>query len=355
MDDNPWIKRQKPKDKDSDSHQKEKSFWEDFSKKKGKKGWNPPPISPEFKGPWPILALGIFFVLWLASGFFHVQEGDAAAVLRFGKLDRVVLPGLRYKLPFPIEEAQVARIAVWNKFDGGVSVKGASDDQSLILTTDENMVHVNYTVMWKIRDIIEFLFNGREPENTIRLAAESSIREVIGQTQARLVLTEDRERIAAAAQELLQKILDQYKVGIQVISVQLQRVEPPKQVIEAFNDMQASIIDADRIKNEAEAYKNDKVPRARGEAQQILNKAKGYQQKVLLSAEGEVARFQSILEGSKGNRDVAKMMLFSRIVPPILSNTPKTIIDKKVNQGFLPHMNIAQPSAKPSSSKGEQK
>lgn len=348
MDDNPWTERKTRKPRDESPSKSDKNIWEDLLKKRSAGGgpqWNMPPIPPVFGNGFHWILLVAPILLWIVSGFFHVQEGDAGVVLRFGQLTRVVPPGLRYRLPAPFEEQIIVRVAVWNKIDGGMAAKSQSDEQSLILTTDENMVHVNYTIMWKIRDVVEFLFNGRDPENTIRLAAESAIREVIGQTQARLVLTEDRERIGAAAQELLQRILDQYKIGVQVMSVQLQRVEPPTQVIEAFNDMQASLIDADRSKNEAEAYKNDKVPRARGEAQKLIQEATGYKEQAVLKVEGEASRFKSILDGVK-NRDVAYMMLFSRIVPPILSKMPKTIMDGKGHHGILPYMNVLQPGAK---------
>lgn len=346
MDDNPWAEKKTLRPRQTEEKQASPA-WDQLLKKRKNGGgpdWNLPPIPPALgKGTGWWAAIALVFV-WLVSGFFHVQEGDSGLVLRFGKLVRVVAPGLRYRLPAPFEEEIIVRVSVWNKIDGGVSSKSQGDEQSLILTTDENMVHVNYTIMWKISDVVEFLFNGRDPESTIRLAAESAIREVIGQAQARLVLTEDRERIGQTARELLQKILDEYKIGVQVMSVQLQRVEPPHQVIEAFNDMQASLIDADRSKNEAEAYKNDKVPRARGEAQQLIQEASGYKDQILLKAEGEVARFKSIMEGSKGNKDVAHMMLFSRMVPNLLSKMNKTLMDSKASNGVLPYMNIPEPA-----------
>lgn len=352
MDDNPWAEKKTTRPRQSEgTPTPDAQSWEQLIKKKrgsggggGGPNWTLPPMPPALANGTAWWAAVAILVVWLLSGFFHVQEGDAGLVLRFGKLVRVVNPGLRYRFPAPFEEEIIVRVSVWNKIDGGASSKSQGDEQSLILTTDENMVHVNYTVMWKINDVVEFLFNGRDPENTIRLATESAIREVIGQSQARLVLTEDRERIGIASQELLQKILDQYKIGVQIMSVQLQRVEPPLQVIEAFNDMQASLIDADRSKNEAEAYKNDRVPRARGEAQKLIQDATAYKDQVLLKSQGEVARFNSILEGARGSRDVAYMMLFSRMVPALLAKMNKTIMDSKASNGILPYMNIPQPT-----------
>ncbi|MDP5370498.1 MAG: FtsH protease activity modulator HflK, partial [Pseudomonadota bacterium] len=171
---------------------------------------------------------------------------------------------------------------------------GRNFDKTLVLTGDENMVHINYTVLWKIKDIKDFLFSVREPEQTILVAAESIVREIMGQTTAREALTEKRDAIELKTQELLQKVLNQYNIGVQIVKIQLQKVDAPSEVIDAFNDMQASLTDGDRMRNEAEAYHFEIVPKARGEASKIVQEAEGYEKEVIARALGEADRFNKI-------------------------------------------------------------
>jgi membrane protease subunit HflK len=225
-----------------------------------------------------------------------------------------------------------------------------AQEQNLILTGDENMVHTNYTVLWKIKDIAEFIFTMRDPESTIRVAAESSIREVLGQTTARLALTQGRETIGAKSQELLQKILDTYKAGVQIVSVQLQRVEPPIQVVQAFNDMQASLVDADRLRNEAEAYRNDTIPRTRGKAAKIVREAEAYQQQVIAQAKGEVSRFNAILSAYRLNPEITVRRHYLETMEKVLAQASKTIVGAGVagakgGNGVVPYINL-QPHKK---------
>jgi membrane protease subunit HflK len=322
---------------------------QDRFKKMNKSGKGTPPIPPVPSKGMLVTAGVAALALWLGSGFYRVQEGELALVLRFGKMNRISEAGLRYRLPYPFENEIIRKVAVLNKIDGGLneaSPRTAADnvEQTLILTGDENMVHTNYTVLWKIHDIAHYVFTARDPETTIRMAAESAIREVIGQTTARSALTEGRDKIGTNAQELLQKILDSYNLGVQIVSVQLQRVEPPAQVIKAFNDMQASLVDADRMKNEAEAYQNDKIPRARGEAQKIVQDAAGYREQTILNAQGDAARFNAIANAAGHNRDIARILLFSKTVPQLLAKAPKTVVDGKVGQGAVPFYNLQNQS-----------
>ncbi len=301
-----------------------------------------------------VAAILVVGTVWLSSGFYRVQEGELAVVLRFGEMVRISQPGLRYRLPSPIEYEIIKKVAVLNKIDGGLRgdttrSNAEAQEQNLILTGDENMVHTNYTVLWKIKDISDFLFTLRDPEGTIRVAAESSIREILGQTTARLALTEGRETIGSKSQELLQKILDVYKAGVQIVSVQLQRVDPPVQVVQAFNDMQASLVDADRLRNEAEAYRNDKLPRARGKAMEILRAAEGYQQQIVAKVKGEVARFNSILASYRLNPEVTTRRYYLETMQKVLSQANKTIVGAniagKAASGIVPYLNL-QPGKK---------
>lgn len=285
--------------------------------------------------------IGMIAVLafWLASGFFRVQEGELGVVLRFGEMVRMVSPGLQYHVPAPFEQVIIRNVAAVNKIDGGVKGNNDATDQTLILTGDENMVHTNYTVLWVIKDIKEFLFNALKPEVTIDNAAKSVIREIFGQTQARLALTEGRDKIGVQAQEHLQKMLDEYKLGVQIVSVQLQSVAPPQEVVGFFNDVQASKIDADRERNAAEAYRNDKLPRAGGQAKQIIAEAEAYRGSKIPEAEGEALRFNQILSSLKGaNRDIIMKRYYFETMQNVLSKTQKIILDPKSGQGVLPYL-----------------
>lgn len=317
--------------------------------------------TPPFSSKFGFVAL-IFVILlvWLSTGFYKVQDdgGEVALILRFGKLVRVAQPGLHYRLPNPIESEIRVKMAVLNKIDGGLredSPKSSQEalEQTLILTGDENMIHTNYTVLWKIKDAAEFVFTVRDPEGTIKVAAESAIREILGQTPARQALTAGRESIGTQAQELLQKILDMYKMGVQVVSIQLQRVEPPVQVIQAFNDMQASLVDADRLRNEAEAYRNDILPRARGEAEKIIQDAEAYQQQVVAIAEGEAARFNVALAAYNIHPEVAKKRLYLDTMQQVLKRAQKTIIDGKTGNGIVPYFSLQRDEKNNPQSKGE--
>ena len=332
-----------------------------WNKKKEAGSGNIPPLKSGQNGIVVILmGLLVIAAFWLSSGFYRVQEGELAVVLRFGEVVRISQPGLRYRLPGPIESEIIRNVAVLNKIDGGLktdSGRSASDaqEQNLILTGDENMVHTNYTVLWKIKDISEFLFTMRDPEGTIRVAAESAIREVLGQTTARLALTEGRETIGSKSQDLLQKILDVYKAGVQIVSVQLQRVEPPIQVVQAFNDMQASLVDADRLRNEAEAYRNDKLPRARGRATEIVKAAEGYQQQIVAQAKGEVSRFNAIASAYRLNPEITMRRYYLETMQKVFGKASKTIVGAGVaggkGAGLVPYINLHPHKANETSSK----
>lgn len=324
----------------------------------GDKGGSP---LPSFSSKFSIITL--FFIVisvWLSTGIYKVQDdgGEVAVILRFGEMVRIAQPGLHYRLPNPIENEIRVKMAVLNKIDGGLR-EGASKssqealEQTLILTGDENMIHTNYTVLWKIKDVADFIFTVRDPEGTIKVAAESAIREILGQTSARQALTAGRENIGIQAQELLQKILDMYKMGVQIVSIQLQRVEPPVQVIQAFNDMQASLVDADRLRNEAEAYRNDILPRARGEAEKILQDAEAYQQQVVAIAEGEAARFSVALAAYNLHPEVAQKRLYLDTMQQVLKNAQKTIVDGKTSHGIVPYLNLQRDEKNTPQGKGE--
>jgi modulator of FtsH protease HflK len=313
------------------------------------------------KGSFGMVALlGVgALVLWLGTGLYRVQEGEVGVVLRFGEMVRTSLPGLQYHLPAPFEAVIVQKVAVLNTIDGGMKMEknGDSAEATLILTGDENMVHTNYTVLWKIKDVSEYLFTTRNPEETIRVAAESVVREVIGQTTARLALTEGRGKIETHAQEILQKLLDQYKMGIQIVSIQLQNVAPPHQVVDAFNDLQASLVNADQSRNEAEAYRNEIIPRAEGQAAQIANEATAYSQRKIAEANGEAIRFAQVLKAYEAHPKITLKRYYLESMRDVLSKTSKIILDEKVvgKGGILPYLPLnelkAHTSVQPSTKK----
>ena len=327
---------------------------QDFWQNKTRPNHKGLPPSGNYKGGIGTVVLVALVTLgvWLSTGFYRVQEGEVAVILRFGEMVRTSQAGLRYRMPNPIENEIIKNVAVLNKIDGGLKNDSSrsspeAQEQNLILTGDENMVHTNYTVLWKIKDIAEFIFTMRDPESTIRVAAESSIREVLGQTTARLALTEGRETIGAKSQELLQKILDTYKAGVQIVSVQLQRVEPPVQVVQAFNDMQASLVDADRLRNEAEAYRNDKIPRTRGKATEIVREAEAFQQQVIAQAKGEVSRFKAIISAYRLNPEITVRRHYLETMEKVLGRANKTIVSAGISgakgNGVVPYINLHPP------------
>lgn len=287
-----------------------------------------------------IALLGIL-VLWLSSGFFGVKEGEVGVVMRFGEMVRIAGPGLRYHLPSPFEEAIVKKVSAINRIDGGIIVdsKGSEGEQALTLTSDENMVIISYSMQWRIKDVAEYLFIARDPEGLVKVASESAVREVVGQTPARRALTEGREEISTRARDLLQKILDTYKIGIEIVSFQLQRVEAPPQVIESFNDVQASLVDARRLEQEAETYRNKIVPVARGNAEKIRQESHAYAQKIVAEAEGEADRFNKVYEAYAVNKKVAMTRYHFETTQKVLKAAPsKILIDPDASKGMVPYL-----------------
>lgn len=279
---------------------------------------------------------GIFALLilvWAGSGLYRVQEGEVAVILRFGKLVRTASPGLCYRLPAPIEREIIKKVAVVNQIDSNHNQESDSE-QSLILTGDENMVLTNYTIMWKIKDITQYLFVVRKPDETIRAAAESALREIIGQTTAVKALTDDRDLIGNQVQELLQKILDTYNAGVQITSFRLQKVAPPAQVVEAYNDMQASRVDADRLSNEAQSYSNDILPKARGQAESILRAAEAYAAEVVARAEGESSRFTQVLKSNKKNPTITRIRMHREVMDQLMKQANLTIVDHDLSKSL---------------------
>src|SRR5579863_857850 len=247
------------------------------------------------------IAIAVIVVLWLASGFYRVQPDEVGVVLRFGAYDRMTQPGLNYHLPIPIESALTPSVTRVNRTEvgyrsGEVGASGTRQlpEEALMLTGDENIVDINFTVFWVVKDAKNFLFNIRAPEATVKSAAESAMREIVGQTKIADALAEGRGKIEGDTQKLLQRILDSYGAGIDITQVQLAKVDPPAPVIEAFRDVQRALADRARLRNEAESYRNDILPKARGAAAQISQDADAYRAEIIARAQGDADRFIAV-------------------------------------------------------------
>ncbi|GIX10457.1 FtsH protease activity modulator HflK [Elioraea sp.] len=320
-----------------------------------------------FGGGKGLAILGAILVgVWLFSGFYRVQPDEQGVVLRFGAFNRTTPPGLNYALPYPIETVTTPRVTRINRIDVGfrspvegmrpVATREISRDvpeESLMLTGDENIIDIDFAVFWRIRDAGEFLFNIRNPEQTVKSAAESVMREVIGRTPIQPALTEARAQIEQAVREGTQGILDQYRAGIEVAQVQLQKVDPPAAVIDAFRDVQRANADRERLRNEAEAFRNDIIPRARGEAERFVQEAQGDREGRIARARGEAERFTQILAAYSQARDVTRQRLYLETMEEILRSSPTVLVDDKVQNlvPFLPlnDLNRARQAVQPGS------
>lgn len=296
------------------------------------------------------IALAVVGV-WLASGFYRVQPDEQGVVLRFGAFDRTTLPGLNYHLPWPVESVLRPAVTRINRIDIGYR-SGSGDArtvsgrdlperdvgvESLMLTGDENIIDINAAVFWRIRDAGAFLFATRNPAITVKSAAESVMREVIGRTPIQPALTDARAQIEAAVAKGVQAILDQYGSGVEITQVQLQKVDPPAAVIESFRDVQRANTDADRMRNEAESYRNDIVPRARGDAARLTAEADGARQSSIAEASGQAQRFLSVLKAYEAAKDVTMQRLYIETMQEILTKSPTTVVDAGA-QGVVPYL-----------------
>jgi len=297
-----------------------------------------------------LLALAAI-ALWGFSGFFRVEPDELGVVLRFGKEVREVKPGLNYHLPYPIETALTPKALRVNKIDIGMREidtgrrAGTSErevpEESLMLTGDENIVDVNFSVFWKVKPtgVGDYLFNIQHPAGTVKAVAESAMREVIGRSDIQPILTGARQVTETAVQDLMQKTLDHYGAGIDITQVQLQKVDPPKQVIDAFRDVQAARIDLDRSVNEAQTYANRVVPEARGNVAKITQAAEAYRSQTVAEATGETSRFLKIYEQYKKAPDVTRERMYLETMERVLGNTDKIIVDSKDGtQGVVPYL-----------------
>ena len=299
-----------------------------------------------------LILLGAILI-WGASGFFKVDTNELGVVLRFGKYVRDATPGLNYHLPYPIETVLTPQVTVARQLHIGMRLvedlrRGTTirdvPEESLMLTGDENIVDVDFTVLWQVKTdgVGYFLFNIQQPEGTVKAVAESAMREVIGRSETQPILTGARQGIETRVHELMQKVLDDYGSGILITQVQLQKVDPPTQVIGSFRDVQVARANAEQQQNEAQAYANRVVPEARGKAAQILQAAEAYREQTVAEARGQAGRFLKIYDEYKKAPDVTRQRMYYETMERLFSGTEKVLIDPGASTGAVPFLPLPE-------------
>jgi membrane protease subunit HflK len=304
-----------------------------------------------------LLLLGAI-VIWGVSGFYQVATNELGAVLRFGKYVRTATPGLNYHLPYPIESVITTQVTVVRQIHIGMHIledrRGSTTrdvpQESLMLTGDENIVDVDFTVFWQVKQegVGDFLFNIQMAEGTVKAVAESAMREVIGRSPIQPILTGARQNIEAGVHELMQKVLDSYGAGVLVSQVQLQKVDPPTQVIDAFRDVQAARADQERAQNEAQTYANRVVPEARGRVAQVIQAAEAYREQTVAEAKGQSARFLSVLEEYSKAPEVTRRRMYLETMERLFAGTDKIILESgSGGSGVVPYLPLPDLRSRP--------
>jgi len=282
-------------------------------------------------------ALVIVTLVWLFSGFFMIQEGQAGVVLTFGKYDYTARPGINWRMPWPIQSTETVNLSAVRSVEIGrsVMIKGTNQKDSSMLTEDENIIDVRFAVQYRLKDPMEYLFNNRDPDMAVIQAAETAVREIVGRSKMDTVLYEGREKIAIDLAEAIQKILDSYKTGIFVTSVTVQNVQPPEQVQAAFDDAVKASQDRERLKSEGEAYANDILPRAKGTAARLIQEAEGYRARVSAMAEGDALRFKQIYSEYAKAPQVTRDRMYIDTMKEIYNNVSKVLVDTTKSNSLL--------------------
>jgi membrane protease subunit HflK len=283
------------------------------------------------------LLVGALALVWVASGFYIVDTGQRGMVLRFGQYVETTEPGPRWHLPWPIESREIVNVDQVRTVEIGYrnNVKSKVLKESLMLTDDENIIDLQFAVQYILKDPVEFLFVNRSPEDSALQIAETAMREIVGKNKMDFVLYEGRAEIAARAKQLMQDIHDRHKTGISISQVTLQNIQPPEQVQAAFDDAVKAGQDRERLKNEAEAYSNDVVPRARGLASRLKEEAEGYKLSVIANAEGEASRFSQIFAEYQKAPQVTRQRLYLDTMQTVMNNTSKILVDQKGGNSLL--------------------
>jgi len=297
------------------------------------------------------LAVLVIVFVWLLSGLYRVQPGENGIELLFGKYVNTTQAGLNFWAPWPVGSIMRPNVEQTNQINVGFRSLGpgrgdaARDvpEESLMLTGDQNIIDIDFVVQWRIKDAKDFLFNIRDPRSTVKLAAESSIREIVGQTPLEEVLATKRTEVETRTRDVLQRIMDDYKAGVFIAEVKMQKVDPPQKVIDAFNDVQRARQDKERQQNEAEAYRNDIVPKAKGEASRQLEQAAAYRERLIKEADGEAKRFVSVYEAYLTGKDVTVRRLYLERMQRVLKKSEKVIIENgQGGTGVVPYLPLPE-------------
>ncbi len=347
-------------------------LWRSFNRRlnelfgrRGGGGDRPPPPAPSGRmlGGGAGVLIALVVGVWLASGFYIVDAASRGVVLTFGRYAEETNPGLRWRMPYPLQSHELVNLAQVRTLEVGYrnSVKTKVLKESLMLTDDENIVDLQFAVQYIVRDARDFLFTNKRPDETAMQAAESAMREIIGKSKMDAILYESREAIQISAQQLMQQILDRYKTGITVSRITIQSAQPPEQVQAAFDDAVKAGQDRERQKNEGQAYARDVIPKASGTASRLIQEAEGYKQRVIANAEGEASRFRQVLAEYAKAPAITRERIYIETMQQILSSTSKIVIDTKGNgnllylpldklmqQGGAASMSEAQQSQRPS-------
>jgi len=348
--DNPWgddNQPRKPRQTNGSADKKVQDFEVLMKKYKG----NFKNMSPDFNtGRGIFLGFLAFVLLWLLTGFYTVQSDEQALV---GKYDRTTGPGLHYHLPRPVERKMAVKVTKINAIEVGYRTRGSNvssrTEESLMLTGDENIVDINFEVQWRVKDAYNYLFNVRDSfdGNTVRSASESAMRAVIGKTDIAVALAEGRSQIEEESKTLLQEILDSYKSGVEIVRLQLLKVDPPSQVIDAFRDVQTAKLDKERAINQAESYRNDIIPKARGDAQKNIEEALAYKKEVVADAKGKSERFLKVFREYNLAKDVTRKRLYIETMQEVLGSANVTIIDGNASKtGVMPYLPLNETAKK---------
>lgn len=325
-------------------------LWRDFNRKLGglfggnrggqgggSSGMQPP--SPKATGVGVGLVAGVAVLIWLGTGFFIVQEGQQAVITQFGRYHQTVGAGFQWRMPYPVQSHETVFVTQLRSVDVGrdAIVPATGLRESSMLTEDENIVDIKFVVQYRLNDARAFLFESRDPDGAVLKAAETAVREVVGKMRMDAALAEERDQIAPRVRNLMQTILDRYNVGIEVVGINLQQggVRPPEQVQASFDDVLKAGQERERAKNEAEAYANDVVPRARGTADRLLQEAEGYRARIVSQAEGDAQRFRSVLAEYQKAPQVTRDRMYTDTMQSVYSNVTKVLVDSRQGSNLL--------------------
>jgi membrane protease subunit HflK len=326
-------------------------------------GGNPPPDLEEllrrsqerlrrimpggFGSPRSLYMLGaIILFFWGLSGVYVVQPDEQGVELMFGRYVRTTQPGPNFWFPAPVGAVLKPKVTQTNQltigFRGSPGNIREVPQESHILSGDQNIVDIQFVVQWRISNAGDYLFNMRDPEATVKIAAESALREVVGSNPLTAVITNQRDQLAQQARELLQGIMDGYKAGVTILDLRIQKADPPKEVIDAFNDVQRAKQDAERLENEALAYRNDIIPRAKGDAARLVQNATAEKERLVKEAEGQAARFTAFYQTYVANKDITARRMYLEAMQEVLSKSEKIIMDSKGGPGVVPYLPLPE-------------